>query len=565
MKTQSRFIRFFCHISLSFGLVLVSIFWLSFSASAQTDWVINTNYPQPGSTSPAPIRGEPAKYGDYSNMETDPVGVSQDERAGVLAKLQKELAPGLNVVTFNVWSDVVEGLNAIQIVNNVPLQGALFTIILPPRWSRTEHVPVVLSGTGLGDSNNKRLWKNGDTGLIGLVGLSALPGFNRIIAAYCNAGGMESQGVDDHTYRAVGAFFDFISQNGGDKMQGVTVGSSRGGLDAFMWAANPLKLDYQVIATFADVLPTALGKLSRYSVQTYPNLSFLFTITAHNPDLYRYGLPNGPGDYDLTPLIGVADPAQADERSPIGIAERLRGKVLVIGRGTHDPYFPLTDFLALDHRLDALGIPHMTVITLGNGHTSSSFVSDRFANYIRGLMTGKLTLPAAGRFFLINLAPPDGKSIALSAFLKEGLAADPKDVPQGSLPLPFSAEIPAGAGAGLPVDVALCGANGKRYSYSAQDASGKVWSEGTGVFGPEECVQMRVAAPDVLGDYTWAFSYDGQPLLAYSGARRDKNGCSLPIVTHVTAEQPSPAMLNAPDYVSGFGVDQYSVQPMTCP
>lgn len=534
-------------------------------ARAQAGGVITTNYPKPGDTSAAPaVRLLAPRYGDYSNMETDPTAVSQAERDALLDKARAELPAGIDLLTLNKWEDAKEGLNAIQIVNNVPIQGATYTIVLPAKWSRSAKVPVLLSGNGAGVSNNQRLWKGGDTGLIKFVGTASSPGHTGLITAYSNAGGTESQGIDDHTYKSVGAFFDFIAQNGGDPQHAVTAGGSRGGGTALMWAINPLKLNYNVQAVFADIPPTSYGYLSTRSVLTYPNLGYIYVAVTHIPEAYKYGTAYGPDKPNLKALIGTDDPAEADAKSPSGMAEALKGKMLVIGRGTHDPFFPLTEFLAFDRQLKALSITHTTVITLGQGHIGNTFLAEQASAYVDALTHGKTYQPPPGRFLYINLAPPDGVQVPLSAFLKDGLSANPKSAPIANLELPFTAEIPAGAGVGLPVDISLCGAPGASFSYSAIDASGKEWTKGEGQFTDKECSTDRVKAPDTPGEYTWTFTYNGKPIPPLFTPRRNEGGCGLPAITNVTTAQPSPADLNSGEPSLGFGVDQYSAQDASC-
>ncbi len=435
--------------------------------------VITTNFPKAGDTAAAPALRliPPIAYGDYSNMETDPTAVSATERDSLLAKASK--AAGVQVVSVNRWEDAKEAQNAVQIVNNVPIKGATYTVILPLNWSRKAKVPVLLSGNGAGTSNNARLWKDADTVLIQLVASASAAGRSGLIAAYSNAGGTESQGVDDHTYQSVGAFFDQIAQNGGDPQQAITAGGSRGGGTALMWAINPLNLNYKVIAVFADIPPTAYGMLSSRSVLTYPDLGGIYELVSHDPMAYLYSNPNGPSKPHSQVFIGTDDPTAADAKSPIGLADRLKGKVLVIGRGTHDAFFPLREFLAFDQRLNALGITHSTVITLGQGHTGNTFLANQVTAYIDALSQGKAYQPPAGRFIYIDLAPPNGTQVPLPAFLKDGLSADPKSAPVAGLDLPFAAEIPAGAGVGLPIDLSFCGKTGSAYSYSAKDAAAK--------------------------------------------------------------------------------------------
>ncbi len=550
-------------VLLIIGLLFIAA--LATPVRAQTGGVITTNYPKPGDTSAAPaVRLLAPKYGDYSNMETDPAAVSEAERDALLSKAKAELPAGIDLVTLNKWDDAKEGINAVQIVNNLPIAGATYTLVLPANWSRKNKVPVLLSGNGAGVSNNQRFWKGSDTTLIRLVGTASGAGHTGLIAAYSNAGGTESQGVDDHTYKSVGAFFDFVAQNGGDPQHAITAGGSRGGGTALMWAINPLKLNYNVQAVFADIPPTAYGLLSQRSVLTYPNLGYIYIAVTHLPDAYKYGSPFGPGKQGIGALIGTNDPTEADAKSPIGLAESLKGKIVVIGRGTHDPFFPLREFLAFDRRLTELTITHTTVITLGQGHIVNSFWLQQLFAYTDAVTQGKPYQPPPGRFLYINLLPPDGTQVPLSAYLKDGLQADPKAVPAANLELPFTAEIPVLAGVGLPVDVSVCGKPGATFSYSATDASGKEWTKQDGTFGAEECAHAEIKAPDSPGEYAWTFTYNGKVIPATFTPRRNEGGCGLPAVTTVSLNQPSPSELNGGEASLGFGVDQYSAQETSC-
>src|SRR5579859_1157208 len=116
--------------------------------AAFNNGVITTNFPFVGGTiASLPFRFFPnIGYGDYSNAETDPVAVPASERDAVLAKVQAQLPAGMSVVSLNTWSDAKENANTVQVVNNVPISGATYTIILPPQWNKSAKMPVLLSG-----------------------------------------------------------------------------------------------------------------------------------------------------------------------------------------------------------------------------------------------------------------------------------------------------------------------------------------------------------------------------------------------------------------------------------
>jgi len=571
MMTRWRIIRVVRFIAFSIiALVLLGTASRGVVYGQTNTGVINTNFPAPGGTTASmPFRlAPPLAYGDYSNMETDPVAVSADDRDSLLALIRKALPAGIDVATLNRWTDTKEGLAAIQIVNNVPIKGSTYTIVLPPGWQRSGKLPVLLSGNGAGVGNNQRLWKQKDASLLALVSLASAPGRTGLIAAYSNAGGTESQGIDTHTYTSVGAFFDFIGQNGGDVQHAITEGGSRGGGTALMWAINPLKLAYHVQAVFADIPPTAYGTLSQASVLTYPNLGYIYVAGTHDPTAYLYASPNGPLHPSLDRLIGTNDVAKANMISPLGSADQLKDKTeLIIGRGTHDAFFPLWEFLTFDHRLTELGIVHSTVITLGQGHTGSSYLDSELTKYIDQFSQNKPYQSPPGRFYQINLNPPEGTQVPLAEFIKNGLNADPKAplLPGGDLP--FTVEIPSLVGVGLPVDISVCGKVGAAYSYQATSADGKPWTSASGTIDATECAHQQIKSPDMTGTYAWTFTYNGQPIPAINTPLRNEGGCGIPAVTTVNLKQPSPSDITSSfggDGTLSFGVDQYSAQESSC-
>ncbi|HEX2622534.1 MAG TPA: hypothetical protein VHL11_20380, partial [Phototrophicaceae bacterium] len=335
-------------------------------AAQSTTYVIATQYPEFGGTEPAPRDAVEVAYTVYNNRENDYAAVDQATADDFVQRI--ETTTGVKVSILNDWADVQEDSDQMQIVNNVPIQGALYTIVLPVGWNKSKKLPVALSGNGAGISNNKRFYLSGEIDLPVLVGFSTLLGGTGFIGAVSNCGGTESQGVDEVTYRSVGAFFDFIDQNGGDKHNTMTAGWSRGGGTALMWAINPLKLDYDVSIVFAGVPPTAYGTLSLISDQTYPSMASIGITVAHDDNAWNYsndGLHPGMNPSPIMEkIIGTGDPVEADALSPIGMAEGLIGKQVLIEFGTQDAFFPLAPFLAFDRKLTELDIHHATAVTL---------------------------------------------------------------------------------------------------------------------------------------------------------------------------------------------------------
>jgi hypothetical protein len=540
--------------------LLLTLPTLTYAQDSVT-YVIATHYPAFGGVDPAPTDAVEVAYGVFNNRENDYRAVTAQE-AATWARHVLE-ATGLEPRLLNDWADVQEGLNTVQVVNNVPIAGALYTLFLPPGWTRAADLPVVLSGNGAGTSNNRRLYGDGETIPAELAAMSVQNGGSGLILAISNCGGTEGQGIDEPTYRSVGAFFDFIDQNGGDKHNAITAGGSRGGGSALMWAINPLDLDYTVNAVFAAVPPTHYGSLSQVSVLTYPSMTVIGTRIAHDPDSWRYdnaGMRPGmnPSPF-MEALIGAGNPDEADALSAIGLAERLAGKQVFLNFGAHDSYFPLSLFLEFDRRLTELDIPHGTVITLAQGHEAARFWMETLYLYLRGVAQGlNMTVPT-GRFYFVDPEPPDGREIALGDLLREqGLEASPAD-------LPVIAQFPYRTGTGNPVDVEVCGTPGDEIVLSLANAAGEVVYELSGTIDADECLVDHTALNVPPGTYTWTLTANGEAINPLNTPVRGSDGCGLRAVTIVEADQPAPETTYAGANTLSFGLDEFSGQTCSLP
>lgn len=520
-----------------------------------------THYPEFGGTDPAPRDAVEPAYGVYNNRETDYRAVNAQRVEAVLRAIEQDT--GVAAVALNDWADVVEGSDALQIVNNVPVEGALYTIFLPPSWTRETEMAVLLSGNGAGTSNNARLYGDPDIIPAQVTAFSVRGGRIGLIAAISNCGGTESQGVDEVTLRSVGAFLDFIDENGGDKTNVITAGGSRGGGSALVWGANPLDLDYEVHGVFAAVPPTDYGTLAQRSLLTYPSLAGIVELISHRADAWRYDSDTGwnpaAAARYLDILLGTTDPAEVEARSPIGMAARLAGKQVVLAYGTHDSYFPLGPFLAFDRRLTELDVHHTTIITLAHGHENSDYFMQLLVLYLDGAMQGlKLSVPR-GRFYFIDVDPRQDEQVPLGDFLAErDIDADPAE-------LPVIVQLPYRAGVDNPVDVEVCGTPGDEVFLTLTDEAGDIAWDAHLVIDEQECRGGQWVTDHLApGTYTWALTVNGQVVDPTHTPTRDSNGCGLPAVTIITEEQPQPDDSFAFSHDMGYGLDEFSGQPEFC-
>ncbi len=522
-----------------------------------------THYPEFGGCEAGPNNEVTVAYGVYNNRENDPAAVPAEIVTATAEAITA--AAGVDVRIINDWAEVQSGSDMLQIVNNVPVEGALYTIFLPIGWTPEGSYPVALSGNGAGTSNNQRFYMGQELDAPSIVARSTETGSSGVILAISNAGGTESQGIDEVTYRSVEAFFKWIETNaGGDPERFVTAGASRGGGSALMWAINPLGLDYTVRGVFADVPPTQYGTLTQRSPLTYPSLAAINVLVLKDLLGWKYGTPKGPGQNPslaMEYLIGEGDVDAANAISPYGMIDGLAGKDLMIAHGTHDSFFQLAPFLEFDRKLNEVGIEHGTIITIGNGHARSVYLWQVFEQYMNALGAGEDFAIPTGRHLWIDTAPASDDDIALADYFSTvGM-----DAAMAS-ELPFTVELPYQSGVGLPIDVSACGALGVDFSVAWTGPSGGdpvPVIEGT--FDEHECVSVQILTPDAVGDYVWIFTYRGEEISPTNTAARDENGCAtIPAITSVTEQQPFFSQTYAYDGSLAFGIDQYVAQSGEC-
>ncbi len=211
----------------------------------------------------------------------------------------------------------------------------------------------------------------------------------------------------------------------------------------------------------------------------------------------RYSHTSPPGSSPqpaLTPVFGTSDPDLADQLCPDYGGEaggtdnlnQLQGKYVYLAAGTHDSFFPVTNFITMDRKLSERGIDHTTFLVIQGGHgpTPKDRLAEIFGDFVYRVMTEENFDPAAysppspykhgtgeaARNYLVdtdlvNHRPEDdqGQSTMKTLFLKE---------------LPFSATMPRRLGSNVygdgtpnlanePGIVHLTGAAGKRWEISA--------------------------------------------------------------------------------------------------
>ncbi len=513
-------------------------------AVAQSGYPVVTHYPAAGGTQADTTRRAVPAYENYSASVTDETMPSQQEFN--TARQLVFQAAGAQATFLNDPAGLVEGAATIQIVNNWPIGAALYTVAFPVNWRRTGSYPIVLSGNPTTYSNNYRVFRGQEAGVLGF---GAGRGF---IAAFSNAGGIESQGVSDNVLRSVGQALDTFATLGGDKHRVITGGFSRGASTAMVWAANPLDLDYTVIAVFGHALPTNMLEAVTAPYATYPWLGWFSDLVTNDPSQSRYDHVPPPHTLPNNLLQILTGQGTAEARTPSVVIERLRGKQLAFSVATHDSIVPYKTGVAFTRALEAAGIPHMAVLVQNTGHVWSLEIFDELVR--------AMTEIGAGRPYAV----PAGRVYATQSELRTHDYNAQTRVVRATMP--FSAVLPYRAARGQPMRVDLCGAPGAQYVVcgvlDGTAARSTVYL--TGEIPPEECTSEVLAAPLQAGDYTWNVVVNGNAI-----PRTQTPVLSLRPALQVLAAQPGHFDAMPGQLPVMMGISELSPQlgeaPVACP
>ncbi|WP_428268729.1 hypothetical protein [Haliangium sp.] len=131
----------------------------------------------------------------------------------------------------DVLGSIDEASDESQLIQVVPavVEGKRFTVLLPPKWKRRGHLPVLLTRPG---------------GAVGDAVGPALAAVSRgavVALAACLGDATSSK----RGQRMVAELLDWVDAHGGDKYSVVAVGLDDGGA-ALTWAANPAGFDYDI-------------------------------------------------------------------------------------------------------------------------------------------------------------------------------------------------------------------------------------------------------------------------------------------------------------------------------
>lgn len=487
----------------------------------------------------------------------------------------------------------------VQVVNNVIYGTSLFTISFPPGWHKDQRLPLVLMGHGYKEDNNAMYLKR-NTECAVYAALSVRYG-NGLIFVQSNCGGRESLGIHENALRDVGEFLTkVLTRYGGNPDRVITMGASRAGNVALVWAANPYGYDYDVHSVHAFSPPIKVGSMLRLSRAAFHSLNGVVNAALGSNHAYRSDYRDSRGRI-MDPvtkaqavtrvLLGTTDTDEADYKSAYGcyieqnFESGLQKKRIVLTYGTHDAFMPMNCFLDFDRKLTQDHIYHVSAIGYCYGH------SNAFADYtedqrfvIKRLINDKQIPPFSERenrriFFMPKALYNDGHRTVRKGSIKitEGvidymikLRPGYFSADHGPNKLAFSATLPYRVRKARPITITLMGEKGKPWKIWARPEEGyRPAYTMSGVFGEaldhphvcdwnDEYVVLHFKADAPPGRYEWFFQYDGREIPNRFTPYISQEGVFPKAITCIVDEEPAIGDYRyQSDCWTNFGVDQY--------
>ncbi|GAB4517586.1 MAG: hypothetical protein Tsb0020_36170 [Haliangiales bacterium] len=188
---------------------------------------------------------------------------------------QFALATGAHPTIRSQESDALDGSDRAQLIPNVMVEGARFTLLLPPGWRANAYLPIVLSSDGTSPE------RGGGTGAHAALTVAqvAMEQDPAPIVAFTEC--MSGHGTDQRSLRAVATLLDSLDNLGGDKYSVMATGRDDLGA-ALLWAINPLNLDYDVHSAAISIAAggARAGDLSRVTLLPPAGLNVARSLVA---------------------------------------------------------------------------------------------------------------------------------------------------------------------------------------------------------------------------------------------------------------------------------------------
>lgn len=222
---------------------------------------------------------------NHYDLENYPPGVS-DNQVRFNALLKQLCVNDLNSVRFiqganeiksagDLTALVVENAPYFQILHSLVYKNNLFTLVIPPRWSKASSARLPTLFNGFYDLNVNFVGLEGPSMLETLAQAYVAKGKSGFAIFWNGNGGIGSRTVDNVAYGELNDFLRiYLSDLGASSSQFVSFGASRGGVTALNVASHPAVTAISVAFAYSSVPPYELDQVAGLVNPTIPALLF---------------------------------------------------------------------------------------------------------------------------------------------------------------------------------------------------------------------------------------------------------------------------------------------------
>ncbi len=334
--------------------------------------------------------------GDSFAIESFPLGVSDNETR-FSSRLKQLCVSDLTAVRFiqgshqiNSAGDlaalVVPNAPYFQILHGLVFKNNLFTVVVPPRWSKATSSTLPTLFNGFYDLNTNFMQLEGQPMLKALANVYQAKGKSGFGLLWNGGGAVGSRTVDNNAFVELNQFLAiYLTDLGPAQNKFVTFGASRGGITSLNVASHPAVTAASVAFVYSSVPPYELNTVASLATPTVPMLLFSsdwsvgFIGSWQNSFLH----PSGFGRVGFQGLTGIESHLKvltgASRNSDVSrefnaltnakTAKLIRNRTqIMLEAGSHDFIVPSTDQLRLVRDGIAAGIQMEARINYLYGH-----------------------------------------------------------------------------------------------------------------------------------------------------------------------------------------------------
>ncbi len=287
---------------------------------------------------------------------------------------------------------VVQNAPYFQIIHSIVFKNNLFTIVVPPRWSKASSGALPTLFNGFYDLNTNLVALEGQSMLETLAQAYVAKGRSGFALMWNGNGGVGSRTVDNVAYGELNDFLKiYLTDLGASPTKLVSFGASRGGISALNVASHPALTAAKVAFAYASVPPNELNIISDLITPTVPALLYASDWSVgfigswqksfrHPAGFTRIGFEGLGGSAAhlkvLTGSSSISDaPGQYNALTKSKVAKLIKNETQVfLETSSHDFIVPSTDQMRLIQDAIASGVRLEGRVNylLGHGHDNNA-------------------------------------------------------------------------------------------------------------------------------------------------------------------------------------------------